>query len=196
MDLEAIADPLAVLDEWRSEATTRGVLLPEAMTLATLGLDGTPRARVVLFKGRAGRDVHFFTNYESDKGRELAREPRASVVVHYPLLGVQARAEGQVVRMSAVASDAYFATRPRLSQLGAWASEQSRPLSDHSELEEKVREVTARFQGGPVPRPEHWGGYALSVAQIELWLDHAGRLHERARYQFTDGCWCAQRLWP
>jgi len=196
MNLELIQDPLELVDEWREQARAAGSRIPEAATLATVGLDGAPRARVVLVRRRVGTVLHFFTNYESDKGRELEREPRAAVCIHHVELGVQARIEGTTHRLSAVESDQYFRGRPRLSQLGAWASEQSRPLTSRAELEARLAEVTARFEGQDVPRPSDWGGYGLRAERVELWTDRAGRLHERARFTRADGAWQSALLWP
>ncbi len=184
MDFDAIDDPLSVLDEWHRKVTEQGDLYPDAMTLSTIGLDGAPRARVVLFKGRVDRGLHFYTNYESDKGKELERDPRAALTFFFPTLGRQVRIQGTVSKLSAQQSDAYFATRPRPSQIGAWASEQSRPLQSRGELENRVEELNARFRGEEVPRPPHWGGYELTATVMELWLGHEARLHERLRFVY------------
>lgn len=196
MNLESIQDPLATIDLWRQEAGAAGSRIPEAVTLATVGLDGAPRARVVLVRARAGRTYHFFTNFESDKARELGREPRAALCIHHVELGVQARIEGRAERLSDAASDAYFRGRPRLSQLGAWASEQSRPLGSREELEARLQEVTARFEGSDVPRPSDWGGFGLTAERVELWSDRAGRLHERVAFSWNGSAWQSQLLWP
>lgn len=196
MTLEPTLDPLPLIDEWREQARAAGSRIPEAATLATVGPDGAPRARVVLVRSRTERAFHFFTNYESDKALELSVQPRAALCIHHVELGVQARIEGRATRLSEAASDAYFRTRPRLSQLGAWASDQSRPLSNRRELEARLAEVTARFEGVEVPRPAHWGGYGLEAECVELWVDRAGRLHDRTRFSFVDGAWRSQLLWP
>jgi len=206
MNLDQIEDPLLTIDQWREEARAAGARIPEAATLATVGRDGAPRARVVLVRGRSDRAFHFFTNYESDKGLELAHEPRAALCIHHVEIGVQARIEGRTVRLSAAASDDYFRSRPRLSQLGAWASQQSRPLASRQDLEARLAEATARFEGSEVPRPPNWGGYGLEASLVELWVDRSGRLHERAAFVLepsalegaaADGrAWRAQLLWP
>src|SRR5690606_4531734 len=144
-------------------------------------------------KGIFGRSFRFFSNYESDKAQELAREPRAALTLFFPGLGFQARVRGGVERLSAELSDEYFASRPRLSQLGAWASAQSRPLASRAELERCLTEAEQRFAGRPVVRPPHWGGYGLSAHEIELWIAHDGRLHERALFRFTQS-WSAPML--
>jgi len=195
-DLTQISDPLATLEAWREQARAQGAKLPEAATLATLGDHGGPRARVVLLRGRDERSLQFFTNYESDKGLELERDPRAALCIHHVELGVQARIEGVCERLTASVSDAYFRSRPRLSQLGAWASDQSRPLSNRAELEARLAEVSARFAGADVPRPPHWGGFGLLAERVELWADRAGRLHERVRFTFDGASFRAQLLCP
>lgn len=196
MTLEHTLDPLPLIDEWREQARAAGSRIPEVATLATVAPDGAPRARVVLVRRRVERTFHFFTNYESDKARELAAEPRAALCMHHVELGVQARIEGRTSRLSEADSDAYFRSRPRLSQLGAWASDQSRPLASRQELEARLDEVTTRFAGAPVPRPPNWGGYGLTAERVELWLDRDGRLHERRRFSFADGRWTSELLWP
>jgi pyridoxamine 5'-phosphate oxidase len=190
-------DPLAVLNAWYEEATRRGEAMPDAMTLATANPEGQPSARVVLFKGIKRGGVFFVTNYQSRKARELDQNPHAALVMHYPIWQRQVRLEGRVERASAAESDEYFASRGRGSQLGAWASPQSQPLASRSELEERTRELEARFAGSPVPRPELWGGYLVFPERIELWLGRDDRLHDRWLYQYAaDGNWMHQRLAP
>jgi pyridoxamine 5'-phosphate oxidase len=196
VEFEGVSDPLLEMDRFREEAERAGIPLPEAMTLATVDEQGRPRARVVLLKGRRGRELHFFTNYESDKGRELAHHPAAAVCIHYAALELQVRVEGFVSRLSEAQSDEYFRTRPRESQLGAWASEQSAPIESRFALEEALSRVRERFEGAEVPRPPHWGGYRLVAERVELWLGQAGRLHDRARYVFDQGAWRLTRLQP
>lgn len=191
------SDPLAVLNAWYEEATRRGEAMPDAMTLATANPEGQPSARVVLFKGTKRGGVFFVTNYQSRKARELDQNPRAALVMHYPVWQRQVRLEGRVERASAAESDEYFASRGRGSQLGAWASPQSQPLASRSELEERTRELEARFAGGPVPRPEFWGGYLVFPERVELWLGREDRLHDRFLYsRAADGAWACQRLAP
>jgi pyridoxamine 5'-phosphate oxidase len=196
VDFEAITDPLAALDEFRARAEKAAQVLPEAMTLATIGLDGRPRARVVLFKGRLGRGVHFYSNYRSEKAKELERSPYASLCIHYAGLQLQARLEGKVERLSASESDAYFATRPRVSQIGAWASKQSEVLDCRATLDEAFEREEARFVDQEVPRPPHWGGFSLVVDKVELWVGQGGRLHDRARYEYGGANWTCARLYP
>lgn len=196
MTLEHTLDPLPLIDEWREQARAAGSRIPEAATLATVAPDGAPRARVVLVRRRVERVFHFFTNYESDKALELAVEPRAALCMHHVELGVQARIEGRTGRLSDAVSDAYFRSRPRSSQLGAWASDQSRPLGSRQELEARLEEVTARFAGVEVPRPPNWGGYGLEAERVELWVDRDARLHERRRFSCTNGRWTSEMLWP
>lgn len=196
MLFEEIADPPAEVDALVKQAREAGLPLPEAMTLATVDAQGRPRARVVLVKQRLARQFFFFTNYQSDKGRDLSAHPLAELCLHYPSLQLQARISGSVQRVPAAHSDAYFASRPRESQIGAWASEQSRPLPDRATLEKAFEQRQAEFAGGSVPRPQHWGGYALLSEQVELWRGRPGRLHDRARFDFENGSWKLQRLYP
>jgi pyridoxamine 5'-phosphate oxidase len=157
MRFEEITDPLDELDRLRAQALEKGLCLPEAMTLATVSASGLPHVRVVLLKERRQRRLVFFTNYESDKAVDLQCHPKAEVCVFYPDLEFQARISGTVAKIDAQASDEYFRTRPRESQLGAWASRQSRPLASREQLEEEFAEVQKRFSGLEVPRPAHWG---------------------------------------
>lgn len=196
MNLEHTLDPLPLIDAWREQARAAGARIPEAATLATLNADGAPRARIVLVRSRVGRVFHFFTNYDSDKGRELSRDPRAALCMHHVEIGTQVRIEGVAKKLSEAASDAYFRQRPRLSQLGAWASLQSRRLGSRQELEARLAEVTVRFEGQDVPRPPEWGGYGLEAERVELWSDRDGRLHERVAFTYSDGAWPSQLLWP
>lgn len=196
MEFEAVSDPLLEMDRFREQAERAGIPLPEAMTLATVDAEGKPRARVVLLKGRRERELHFFTNYESDKGRELDRHLEAAVCIHYAALELQVRVEGSVSRLSEAQSDEYFRTRPRESQLGAWASDQSAPVASREVLEQSLALVRQRFEGVEVPRPPHWGGYRLLAEKVELWLGRQGRLHDRARYVFNQGAWRCTRLQP
>jgi pyridoxamine 5'-phosphate oxidase len=169
-----------------------------AMTLATADARGRPSARVVLLKGADARGFTFYTNYGSRKAKELGENPFAALCVHWPASLVQVRAEGRVERLSEGESDAYFATRPRESQLGAWASQQSAPLASREELEARVREIAARYPD-VVPRPPFWGGFRLVPERVEFWHAGAGRLHDRFVYTraatSSDG-WTMQRLNP
>ncbi|ACZ39835.1 pyridoxamine 5'-phosphate oxidase [Sphaerobacter thermophilus] len=189
-------DPFTQFNRWLSEALARDVPEPNAMTLATATGDGVPSARVVLLRGFDERGFVFFTNYESQKGRELAENPRAALVFHWPALGRQVRITGEVSRVSREESEAYFHTRPRGSQLSAWASEQSAVIPDRATLEERLREIEQRFPE-EVPLPPFWGGYRVSPTAIEFWQSRRSRLHDRLRYtRQPDGTWRIERLSP
>jgi pyridoxamine 5'-phosphate oxidase len=192
------AEPLSVLNAWYEEASSLGDPLPDAMTLATASKDGCPSARVVLFKGIVRGGVLFFTNYMSRKARELDENPRAALVMHFPLRERQVRLEGRVERAADAESKAYFAGRPRGSQLGAWASPQSQPIASRAELEARAREVEARFANGQVPRPDFWGGYLVFPERVELWFGKPDRLHDRFLYRRTGVAqpWTIERLAP
>ncbi|MCQ4158871.1 pyridoxamine 5'-phosphate oxidase [Roseomonas sp. GC11] len=172
-------EPFALFRDWMQEAEASEPNDPNAMTLATTTPEGFPSARIVLLKGLEERGFVFFTNRQSRKGDELAANPRAALLFHWKTLRRQVRVEGAVELVSEAESDAYYATRPRLSRLGAWASQQSRPLSGRAELEAAVAAAEARFPGEDVPRPPHWGGYRLLPARIEFWQDMPFRLHDR-----------------
>ena len=189
-------DPLALVQRWFADAQAHGVEQHDAMTLATATPDGRPSARVVLLKRIDARGFAFFTNYESRKAAELEANPHAALVLLWVPLQRQVRVTGTVARLSAEESDAYFATRPRGSQLGAWASQQSRPLPDRGELEERWRALDARWADAAVPRPPHWGGYRLEPSEIELWQGRANRLHDRVAYVRAAGGWERARLQP
>jgi pyridoxamine 5'-phosphate oxidase len=196
-DDEPGPDPLAVAEHWLAQAQAAGVEQADAMTLATADARGRPSARAVLLKAVDARGFSFFTNYESRKARELDANPRAALVLLWVALHRQVRAAGAVVKLTAEESDAYFATRPRGSQLAAWASEQSRPLTHRSLLDERWEALEARFAGGAVPRPPHWGGYRVEPDEIELWLGRANRMHDRFAYtRAAAGGWERTRLQP
>lgn len=205
MNPETHDEPLDVIDAWIAEAAALGVALPEAMTLATVSEEGAPSARIVLYKGRSGGAARpggsgdglaFFTNYESRKARELEKLPRAALVFHWASLQRQVRVEGTVEKVSAEESDAYFATRPRESQLGAWASPQSESIDSREVLEEGYEEVERRFEGQTVPRPPHWGGYRVIAERVELWIGRGGRLHDRYLFVKTSAGWKRSLLAP
>lgn len=194
---DLLPDPLALVRRWFAEAQAAGIRQPDAMTLATATPDGRPSARVVLLKGVDERGLAFFTNYESRKARELDANPHAALVLLWGELQRQVRVAGTVARLDAEESDAYFATRPRGSQLGAWASEQSRPLPDRALLDERWAALDARYGDEPVPRPPHWGGYRVAPEEVEVWQGRANRLHDRFAYVRTpDGGWTRTRLQP
>jgi pyridoxamine 5'-phosphate oxidase len=189
-------DPIVLAQRWFADAQAAEIEQADAMTLATSTPDGRPSARAVLLKGIDARGFAFFTNYESRKARELDGNPRAALVLLWVPLQRQLRVAGAVVRLSAEESDAYFATRARGSQLGAWASEQSRPLPDRSALEERWAALDERYRGGAVPRPPHLGGYRVEPDEIEVWQGRANRLHDRFAYTRTPGGWERVRLQP
>jgi pyridoxamine 5'-phosphate oxidase len=190
-------DPIATLVAWCDEAGARGLREPEAMTLATATPDAIPSARVVLFRGLTPEGaIRFFTNYESRKARELDQNPRAAAVFYWRELGRQVRVEGKVSRLPAEASDVYFAGRPRMSQLSAWASPQSLPIASLEELITRRAEREAAIGEGPVPRPPFWGGYALTPERVELWTTGEARFHDRRLFERTDKGWRVSTLAP
>ncbi|HEU5010055.1 MAG TPA: pyridoxamine 5'-phosphate oxidase [Gaiellaceae bacterium] len=188
-------DPLQLLATWLDEGRAAAPR-QDSMTLATATLDGRPSARVVLLRGIDERGVTFFTNRTSRKGEELRRNPRAAAVVHWWELGRQVRIEGSVEETSDEESRSYWQTRPRGSQLAAWASRQSRQLSDRDELDERVAEMEERFAGKDVPLPPFWGGYRIIPTVIEFWTHRDDRLHDRLRYVLDPDGWRAERLAP
>jgi len=190
------ASPLEQFERWFKQAVSN---IPDAnaMTLATASSDGAPSGRMVLLKDADAQGFVFFTNYDSRKGRELEKNPRAALVFPWHALARQVIVEGRIEKISAEESDAYFATRPRDAQIGAWASHQSEILEAREALEKRLREVGDRFKGQTIPRPPHWGGYRLIPAQIEFWQGRANRLHDRLRYvKSGDGGWMIERLAP
>jgi len=191
-------EALATFDGLLDAARASGDSEPTAMTLATADGAGRISARVVLLKGVGVDGFRFYTNYESLKGTQLAAHPRAALCFHWKLLGeqVQVRIEGDVSKTSDDDSDAYFATRARGSQIGAWASLQSQTMDDPADLDRRVADVEARFAGGPVPRPPHWSGFRIVPERIEFWKGMPSRLHVRNVYTRQDGAWTTQRLYP
>ena len=179
-----------------AQAATAHPKDPNAVTLATVDARGRPSARVVLMKEFDEQGFTFFTNYESRKGRELGGQKVAALCFYWPELDAQVRIEGDVEQVSAEESDAYFATRPRISQLGAWASRQSEVLDARATLEARLEEVTRRYDGHEVPRPPHWGGYRLTPSAIEFWKAGAHRLHDRSRYTRAADGWDVELLNP
>jgi pyridoxamine 5'-phosphate oxidase len=189
--------PLSLVREWFEEAAAEGIIEAERMALATATPDGRPSVRIVLLKGIDDDGIRFFTNYASRKGRELDANPRAAATLYWQPLYRAARLEGPVERLTDEESDAYFATRPRGAQIGAWASAQGAVLGDRAELDARVREVEERFPT-EVPRPDHWGGYRLRPDAVELWQGRPDRLHDRLAYRRQpDGdAWVVERLAP
>jgi pyridoxamine 5'-phosphate oxidase len=190
------ADPLEVLAAWYSDAVDSGQPMPDAVALATSSPDGRPSARMVLYKGMSGGAPVFFTNYESRKARELQDNPRAAMLFYWSSLTRQVRVEGRIERLAPAESDAYFATRGRESQLGAWASPQSQPIGHRAELDRRFAELEREHAGKVIPRPSFWGGYRLIPESIEFWIGREHRLHDRCRYTRADGDWCFERLAP
>jgi pyridoxamine 5'-phosphate oxidase len=190
-----VSDPLAQLQEWFAQARAAGLQEPEAAALATATPDGRPSVRMVLLRGIDARGVAFYTNRESRKGRELAANPRAALAVLWKPLHRQVRLEGDVERLSATESDAYFATRGRGSRLGAWASAQSTEIPGREVLDARLAEASERFPGD-VPRPEYWGGYLLRPHAIEFWSGRPDRLHDREEFRREEGAWRSRRLSP
>jgi pyridoxamine 5'-phosphate oxidase len=193
-------EALDAFDALLSAARASGDPEPTAMTLATADASGRVSARMVLLKGFDASGFRFFSNYESAKAAQLEANPQAALCFHWkraaPHTQVQVRVEGRVGKLPAQASDAYFASRSRGSQVGAWASEQSRPLPDRDELERAIAAVERRFGAGPIPRPPHWGGYLLAPDRIEFWYGAEHRLHERQLYRREGGAWTRGMLYP
>ena len=191
------SDPFAWFAAWMSEAERSEPRDPNAMTLATATKDGLPSARAVLLKGADERGFVFYTNTESRKGDELAENPRAALLFHWKSLGRQIRIEGRVESVTPAEADAYFASRPRISRLGAWASDQSQPLNARQTLERRLAEAEARYPNEDIPRPPHWSGYRVIPESFEFWQDMPYRLHDRTVFTCgTDGDWTARKLFP
>jgi pyridoxamine 5'-phosphate oxidase len=189
-------DPIATFTELFEQAKRSGLEEPEAMVLSTVDKDGRPSSRYVLLKELDARGFVFYTNLESRKARALAANPYAALCFYWPPLDKQVRIEGDVERVSDEDADAYFATRPRESQLGAWASKQSSALDSRASLEQQVEETRARFEGRAVPRPSYWSGYRVVPTAIEFWTRHAARLHDRAHFTREHGRWVRTLLYP
>ena len=189
-------DPFQLFDDWFAEAKASEPNDAEAMALATADARGRPSVRMVLLKGHGPAGFVFYTNEESAKGAQLAANPRPALLFHWKSLRRQVRIEGSVERVAAADADAYFASRSRDSQLGAWASDQSRPLDSRATFERRFKEVQQRFEGADVPRPPHWGGYRVLPERIEFWSDRPHRLHERRLFERQDGGWCEGLLYP
>jgi len=195
-DAAADADPIELFQAWLQAAEESGLLLPEAMSLATATPDGAPSVRMVLLKQADQDGFVFFTNYGSQKAAELDANPRAALCFHWPVLERQVRVTGSVARVSQSESAEYFATRNRGSRIGAWASRQSQVAANRDELEGRVRELEQKFAGGDVPLPSFWGGYRLTPERIEFWQGRPDRLHDRLRFEREGDSWAARRLYP
>ncbi len=192
-----MSSPLEEVRAWYEAAVAAGVPEPEAMALATASPEGMPSVRIVLLKGIDEQGIRFFTNYESRKGRELEANPRAAATLYWQPMSRAVRLEGVVVRLEPEESDAYFASRPRGSRLGALASRQGSVISSHDALEHALERMEAEHPGEDVPRPEYWGGYRLIPQAVELWEGRPNRLHERVHHLLEpDGGWRTERLSP
>lgn len=189
-------DPFALFDAWLKEALQKEPNDANAMALATVDADGLPDVRMVLLKDVDPQGFVFYTNLESAKGQELAANPKAALLFHWKSLRRQVRVRGAVTPTTPEEADAYFATRARPAQLGAWASAQSRTLPDRLALEKKIAEMGLRFGLGKVPRPPHWSGFRVAPQSIEFWRDRPFRLHERLVFERAEGGWTTHRLFP
>ena len=192
---EDSADPIELFGRWFAAASDSGILLPESVALATATPDGSPSVRMVLLKEFDDRGFVFFTNYESRKASEIEANPQAALCFHWAVLERQVRVSGSVTRLSREESDAYFQTRGRGSRLGAWASKQSRTLTDRSELQERLKDTMARYPDH-VPLPPFWGGYRVAPEVIEFWQGRADRLHDRLVFRRDGDSWGTERLYP
>jgi pyridoxamine 5'-phosphate oxidase len=195
-DLEQFTDPMDAFEEAFARAGEGAPFDHTAMTLATANADGRPGARIVLLHGHDARGFVFFTNYESRKGRDIDANPQAALCFYWPWLDLQVRIEGRLARIEGGESDAYFATRPRGKQVGAWASAQSRPLASRDVLDAACAAIEQRHAGGAIPRPPFWGGYRLAPDRIEFWKAGEYRLHDRFAFTRTPSGWSRERLAP
>lgn len=194
---DALADPIAQFRQWFEQAIESQLREPNATILATVDSQGRPDARAVLLKGYDARGFVFFTNYRSAKGQQLAQTPEAALVFLWAELERQVRITGRAVKITPAESDSYFASRPHGSQIGAWASNQSDAIASRRELEARLAAAEAEYGDGPVPRPQHWGGFRVEPRTLEFWQGRPNRLHDRLRYfRSTDGAWTVERLQP
>ena len=191
-----MVDPISEFATLFADARAREPFDATACALATSTPEGRPSVRIVLLKAADARGFTFFTNYESRKARELTANPHGALCFHWPTLGVQVRVEGPVSRVTSEESDEYFASRPRESQIGAWTSEQSRPIGSREALLARFHGLEARYANQPVPRPPHWGGFRLAPQRIELWWSRDHRLHDRIVYTRSEEGWTSERLQP
>ena len=194
---EVAADAIAQFDQWWDDAVKSELEEVNAMTLATASANGIPDARIVLLKGYDKNGFIFFTNYQSNKGKELEQNPNACLVLFWAALERQVRITGTVEKISASESDAYFVSRPAGSRIGAWASPQSEVISKREVIENNLKDYEQQFSDNNIPRPPHWGGYIVKPVQIEFWQGRSSRLHDRIRYTLqVDGKWLIERLAP
>ena len=194
---DTLQNPLALFEQWfkdEEQANPNGE--PNAMTLTTLGEDGFPKGRVVLLKEYSAEGFVFFTNYDSEKGRAIAQHPQVGLSFFWPATQRQVIVKGVATKVSEAESTAYFASRPRGSQLGAWASQQSEAVPNRTHLEERLAAFEHQYEGTTVPKPDHWGGYLVQIHSIEFWQGRANRLHDRLLFQPTDEGWTRTRLAP
>ncbi|HEX6784947.1 MAG TPA: pyridoxamine 5'-phosphate oxidase [Sphingomicrobium sp.] len=191
-----VSDPFQLFDEWFAEARASELNDPEAMALATADDEGLPSVRMVLLKGYGPDGFIFYTNQRSRKGEELAANPHAALLFHWKSLRRQVRVEGPIINIPSEQADAYFASRSRDSQLGAWASNQSWSLPDRAEFEKRYEDMRAKFEGEEVPRPPHWGGFRVMPETIEFWSDRPHRLHERRLFSRGAEGWSEGLLYP
>ncbi len=196
MDELLTRNPIDIFQEWLADAEQSEPNDPTAMSLATVDAAGQPSVRMVLLKGVDPRGFVFYTNFESRKGQELIAQPRAALGFHWKSLRRQVRIEGPVEPVTAAEADAYFASRARVSQIGAMASDQSRPLDSRATLEARVAEIEARYAGQPIPRPPYWAGFRVIPSAIEFWKDGAFRLHDRILFTRVGMDWQTERLYP
>jgi len=195
-DFTESSEPFSVFQQWLDEATASEPNDPNAMALATVDASGMPDVRMVLLKGFDTEGFVFYTNSESAKGTEMAANMKAAVVFHWKSLRRQVRVRGTVSQVSDAEADAYYHSRPRMSQIGAWASQQSRPLENRLALETAVAKYTAKFGLSEIPRPNYWNGYRIKPEQVEFWHDRPFRLHERIVFARTQNGWSKQRIYP
>ena len=189
-------DPINLFRDWYHEAIAGGVPDPSIMTLATVGPDGHPAARIVLLKAFDEAGFVFYTNYHSRKAMDLGHHPRAALVLHWQETGRQVRIEGAAEKVPSRTSDRYFKSRPRGSQLGAWASDQSREIASRATLDESLKKWDKQFRDRPVPRPPHWGGFRVVPDRMEFWSDRENRMHDRWLFEKAGGIWITKRLSP